>query len=152
MRGRNLQRSRSWCLRREPPRCYHMVLVSASSYPFYGENLLAVVVDELERLREKRAIPILDRDREDSEGGPAIPRRAFEKGQRRGQGPRTWGQSTDPNRVPVSAVTVRSVASEGGLRYLSGSTTSGYPFHSGASFIDVTRRRRRCVRTTECSM
>lgn len=33
----------------------------ADNYPFYGENLLAVVVDELERLREKRAIPIMER-------------------------------------------------------------------------------------------
>jgi len=33
----------------------------SDNYPFYGENLLGVVVDELERLREKRAIPILER-------------------------------------------------------------------------------------------
>ncbi|MDE2875493.1 MAG: hypothetical protein OXU69_02520 [Gemmatimonadota bacterium] len=30
-------------------------------YPFYGDDLLRVVVDELERLREGRAIPILER-------------------------------------------------------------------------------------------
>ena len=33
----------------------------SDNYPFYGENLLGVVVDELERLREERAIPILER-------------------------------------------------------------------------------------------
>ena len=33
----------------------------SDNYPFYGENLLGVVVDELERLREKRGIPILER-------------------------------------------------------------------------------------------
>ena len=30
-------------------------------YPFYGDGLLGVVVDELERLHEPRAIPILER-------------------------------------------------------------------------------------------
>ena len=33
----------------------------SDDYPFYGENLLSVVVDELERLRERRAVPILER-------------------------------------------------------------------------------------------
>ena len=33
----------------------------SDNYPFYGDNLLTVVVDELERLREHRAIPILER-------------------------------------------------------------------------------------------
>ncbi len=33
----------------------------SDNYPFYGDNLLTVVVDELERLRERRAIPILER-------------------------------------------------------------------------------------------
>lgn len=33
----------------------------SDNYPFYGDGLLGVVVDELERLREPRAIPILDR-------------------------------------------------------------------------------------------
>ena len=32
----------------------------SDSYPFYGENLVQVVVNELERLREPRAIPILE--------------------------------------------------------------------------------------------
>ncbi|GEM_PF-6134482 len=33
----------------------------SDGYPFYGTNLVSVVVDELERLREPRAIPILER-------------------------------------------------------------------------------------------
>ena len=33
----------------------------SDNYPFYGDGLLRVVVDELARLREPRAIPILDR-------------------------------------------------------------------------------------------
>ena len=33
----------------------------SDNYPFYGESLLRVVVNELERLREQRAIPILER-------------------------------------------------------------------------------------------
>lgn len=33
----------------------------SDNYPFYGDGLLEVVVDELERLREPRAIPILER-------------------------------------------------------------------------------------------
>ena len=32
----------------------------SDNYPFYGENLMQTVVDELERLREPRAIPILE--------------------------------------------------------------------------------------------
>ena len=32
----------------------------SDNYPFYGEDLVQVVVDELERLREPRAIPILE--------------------------------------------------------------------------------------------
>ena len=32
----------------------------SDGYPFYGTNLVRVVVDELERLREPRAIPILE--------------------------------------------------------------------------------------------
>ena len=32
----------------------------SDSYPFYGEDLMLVVVRELERLREPRAIPILE--------------------------------------------------------------------------------------------
>ncbi len=32
----------------------------SDNYPFHGENLVQVVVDELERLREPRAIPILE--------------------------------------------------------------------------------------------
>ena len=34
---------------------------TSDNYPFYGDNLLGVVVDELERLREPRALPILER-------------------------------------------------------------------------------------------
>ena len=33
----------------------------SDSYPFYGENLMLLVVRELERLREPRAIPILEK-------------------------------------------------------------------------------------------
>lgn len=33
---------------------------TSDHYPFYGDGLLGVVVDELERLREPRAIPILE--------------------------------------------------------------------------------------------
>ena len=32
----------------------------SDNYPFYGENLMRVVVDELERLREPRAVPLLE--------------------------------------------------------------------------------------------
>ena len=34
---------------------------TSDHYPFYGDGVLGVVVDELERLRETRAIPILER-------------------------------------------------------------------------------------------
>lgn len=34
---------------------------TSDHYPSYGDDLLGVVVDELERLRESRAIPILER-------------------------------------------------------------------------------------------
>ena len=37
-------------------------------YPFYGDGLLRVVVDELERLREPCAIPILERVAEELRG------------------------------------------------------------------------------------
>ncbi len=33
----------------------------SDNYPFHGDSVLSVVVDELERLREERAIPILER-------------------------------------------------------------------------------------------
>ncbi len=33
----------------------------SDNYPFYGDSMLSVVVDETQRLREKRAIPILER-------------------------------------------------------------------------------------------
>ena len=34
---------------------------ASDHYPFYGDDLLGVVVDELERLREPRAVAILER-------------------------------------------------------------------------------------------
>lgn len=40
----------------------------SDNYPFYGDGLLGVVVDELERLREPRAIPILERVAEEVRG------------------------------------------------------------------------------------
>ena len=33
----------------------------SDNYPFYGDGLVGVVVDELERLHEPRVIPILER-------------------------------------------------------------------------------------------
>ena len=41
---------------------------TSDHYPFYGDGLLGVVVDELERLREPRAIPILERIAEELRG------------------------------------------------------------------------------------
>ena len=38
------------------------------AYPFFGKNLIRVVADECERLREPRAIPILERIAEDLRG------------------------------------------------------------------------------------
>ena len=40
----------------------------SDNYPFYGDGLLGVVVDELERLREPRAIAILERVAEEVRG------------------------------------------------------------------------------------
>ena len=40
----------------------------SDNYPFYGDGLLGVVVAELERLREPRAIPILERVAEEVAG------------------------------------------------------------------------------------
>lgn len=44
----------------------------SDSYPFYGANLLGVVVDECERLREPRAIPILERIGREFHGDPEV--------------------------------------------------------------------------------
>lgn len=43
---------------------------------FYGDGLLGVVVDELERLREPRAIPILERVAEEVRGHEEATRKA----------------------------------------------------------------------------
>ena len=47
----------------------------SDSYPFYGDNLVQVVVDECERLREPRAIPILERIGREFRGDPEVRQR-----------------------------------------------------------------------------
>lgn len=70
-------------------------------YPFHGEDLLRVVVDELERLREERAIPILERIaralRSEGEAWDGV-QNAIERIQRVVQGSQGEGQTRPETR------------------------------------------------------
>lgn len=50
----------------------------SDSYPFYGDNLVQVVVEECERLREARAIPILERIVEEFRGEEQVRERVLD--------------------------------------------------------------------------